>query len=91
VCHLEDALGLSQPKVSRYLGILRLTGVVQHRREGSWVYYALARQADQDCEQQLSTLVKTFGKRAVLQQDLETTSCSSARATRLAASWRNRS
>jgi ArsR family transcriptional regulator, arsenate/arsenite/antimonite-responsive transcriptional repressor len=71
VCHLEEALGVSQPKVSRHLGILRLTGVVQHRREGSWVYYALARQADEDCEQQLRTLVKTFGRRAVLRRDLE--------------------
>jgi ArsR family transcriptional regulator len=71
VCHLEEALGLSQPKVSRHLGILRLTGVVQRRREGSWVYYALARQADQDCQQQLHTLVKIFAKRAVLRRDLE--------------------
>ncbi len=42
VCHLEEALRLSQPKVSRHLAILRMTGVVEHRREGSWVYYGLA-------------------------------------------------
>jgi ArsR family transcriptional regulator len=71
VCHLEEALGLSQPKVSRHLGILRMTGVVQHRRAGSWVYYALARQADRDCEQQLRALVKSFGKRDVLRRDLD--------------------
>ena len=71
VCHLEDALRLSQPKVSRHLGILRMTGLVEHRREGSWVYYKLAPQEDRDCEQQLRTLVKTFAKRAVLRNDLE--------------------
>jgi len=71
VCHLEDALGLSQPHVSRHLGILRMAGVVEHRREGSWVYYRVAPQGDADCEQQLRTLVRTFGKRAVLRKDLE--------------------
>lgn len=71
VCHLEEALHLSQPKVSRHLAILRLTGVVEHRREGSWVYYGLAAQADPDCEQQLKTLMRTFSKRSVLRKDLE--------------------
>ena len=71
VCHLEEALGLSQPKVSRHLAILRMTGVVEHRREGSWVYYKLAPQADRDCDHQLRSLVKTFSKRAVLRRDLE--------------------
>lgn len=71
VCHLEDALRLSQPKVSRHLAILRMTGVVEHRREGSWVYYGLATQGDPDCEQQLRTLMQTFAKRSVLRKDLE--------------------
>ncbi len=71
VCHFEEALGLSQPNVSRHLGILRAAGVVEHRREGSWVYYSLAPQTDPDCEQQLKTLMRTFGKRAVLGKDLE--------------------
>jgi DNA-binding transcriptional ArsR family regulator len=46
VCHLEDALRISQPKVSRHLAILRAAGVVDHRREGTWVYYRLAPQAE---------------------------------------------
>ena len=71
VCHLEDALRLSQPKVSRHLAILRMTGVVEHRREGSWVYYSLAAQGDPDCEHQLKTLMRTFAKRSVLRKDLE--------------------
>jgi ArsR family transcriptional regulator, arsenate/arsenite/antimonite-responsive transcriptional repressor len=57
--------------VSRHLGILRLAGVVDHRREGSWVYYRLVAQADPECEQQLKTLIRTFSKRSVLRKDLE--------------------
>ena len=71
VCHLEEALRLSQPKVSRHLATLRAAGVVEDRRDGSWVYYRLVRQADTDCERQLRGLVKTFAKRAALRRDLE--------------------
>jgi ArsR family transcriptional regulator len=71
VCHLEEALRVSQPKVSRHLAILRAAGVVDHRRDGSWVYYRLAAQADAECERQLRSLVRTFAKRAIVRTDLE--------------------
>lgn len=71
VCHLEAALRLSQPNVSRHLAILRAASVVEHRREGSWVYYRLAAQDDLDCERQLSTLMRSFARRSVLKRDLD--------------------
>jgi ArsR family transcriptional regulator len=71
VCHLVDALRLSQPHVSRHLAILRAAGVVESRREGIWIYYRLAHQTDSDCERQLRALVRSFEKRAVLSRDLE--------------------
>ncbi|HZO08390.1 MAG TPA: metalloregulator ArsR/SmtB family transcription factor, partial [Myxococcota bacterium] len=37
VCHLHEALGLSQPNVSRHLAVLRGAGVVGDRRDGKWV------------------------------------------------------
>ena len=43
VCHLHEALGLSQPTVSRHLAYLRKHGLVIGRKEGLWVYYRLAR------------------------------------------------
>jgi len=71
VCHLEEALQLSQPKVSRHLATLRSAAVVEHRREGTWVYYRLIRQLDADCERQLRGLATTFARRSVLRKDLE--------------------
>lgn len=70
VCHLEEALRLSQPKVSRHLATLRSSGVVEHRRDGTWVYYRLSHQPDADCERQLRGLVRTFAKRGVVRRDL---------------------
>jgi len=41
VCHLVDALKIPQSTISRHLGVLRHAGLVQTRREGKWMYYAL--------------------------------------------------
>ena len=71
VCHLEDALKLSQPNVSRHLFILRAARVVESRRDGTWVYYGLTPQESPDCDRQLKTLIQSFAKRAVLRRDLE--------------------
>jgi ArsR family transcriptional regulator, arsenate/arsenite/antimonite-responsive transcriptional repressor len=43
VCHLHEALELSQPTVSRHLAYLRKNGLVATRKEGLWVYYRLAK------------------------------------------------
>lgn len=71
VCHLEEALRLSQPKVSRHLATLRAAGVVQSRRDGSWVYYRLIDQADGERERQLRGLMGTFSKRRSVERDLK--------------------
>ena len=41
VCHLQSALDLSQPKISRHLAELRKCGLLQDERRGKWVYYSL--------------------------------------------------
>jgi ArsR family transcriptional regulator len=69
VCHLEKALDLSQPNVSRQLGILRMAGVVDARREGTWVYYALAVQDHEAVATVLATLTETFGAERAIRAD----------------------
>lgn len=41
VCDLHGALGLSQPKVSRHLAVLREAGLVLARRDGVWMHYRI--------------------------------------------------
>ncbi len=41
VCELQQALQLSQPKVSRHLAELRKCGMLADERRGKWVYYRL--------------------------------------------------
>ncbi|QSX29634.1 MULTISPECIES: metalloregulator ArsR/SmtB family transcription factor [Shewanella] len=41
VCELTEALGLSQPKISRHLKLLREAGLLSDRRQGQWVFYRI--------------------------------------------------
>jgi Predicted transcriptional regulators len=36
-----DALGDSQPKISRHLAYLRNAGIVNTRRDGKWIHYSI--------------------------------------------------
>jgi ArsR family transcriptional regulator, arsenate/arsenite/antimonite-responsive transcriptional repressor len=69
VCHLEKALDISQPNTSRHLGILKAAGVVDSRREGTWVYYSITKQEHDAVQSMLSTLTKTFGAERTLRSD----------------------
>src|SRR4051812_47140910 len=42
VCDLVRVLAVPQPKVSRHLAYLKRAGLVTGRKEGLWMYYALA-------------------------------------------------
>lgn len=69
VCHIEKALELSQPNISRHLGILRMAGIVDARRDGTWVYYQLAKQENEAVQEMLATLTKTFGAERAIRTD----------------------
>lgn len=71
VCHVEAALGLTQSNASRHLGILRASGIVDSRRELSWVFYRLADQPDPDCKRQLRALVQSLAAHGQLHADVE--------------------
>jgi ArsR family transcriptional regulator len=71
VCHVEEALELPQPNVSRQFSVLRAAGVVDYRREGSWIYYRLAKQANPERQRLLRAVVQGFEKQDVLRRDVE--------------------
>ena len=69
VCHLESALGISQPNCSRQLGILKAAGIVDSRRDGTWVYYRITDQEHESVKNVLEVLAKTFGAERALRTD----------------------
>jgi len=43
VCELAEALETPQYTISRHLGIMRSAGLVEARREGTWMHYKLSK------------------------------------------------
>jgi len=48
VCELRQLLGLAQPTVSKHLKILEEAGLVDYRKEGSWIIYRLSMGEDSE-------------------------------------------
>ena len=70
VCHVQEALALTQPTASRHLSVLKAAGVVESRRVRNWTYHRLAYQADGHRRRQLRALVAAFADQAMLHRDV---------------------
>ena len=70
VCHIQNALGLTQPNASRHLGILRAAGLVTYERRDKWAYYRITSQSDPGCQRQLDRLLATFSDQPTLRRDI---------------------
>ena len=42
VCQITAILGLAPASASKHLSLLRMAGLLAHRKEGRWVYYRLS-------------------------------------------------
>lgn len=45
VCELADALQVTQSTLSNHLAKLRMFGIVETQRDGTWIYYFLKRES----------------------------------------------
>jgi ArsR family transcriptional regulator len=69
VCHLESALDLNQSTASRHLGILKAAGIVDSRRDGTWVYYSITEQDHATVGKALAVLTTSFGAERAIRAD----------------------
>jgi ArsR family transcriptional regulator len=56
VCHLQAVLGISQARVSQHLSYLRQRGMVESRREGTWMIYSLPAKPSPELSRHLACL-----------------------------------
>lgn len=72
VCQLMGVLQISQPLVSRHLSVLKSAGIVQSRREGKLMFYAISDQARAGGKSGLIQLVReSLTGDAVVERDLK--------------------
>lgn len=72
VCFFTEALGESQPKISRHLAYLRNAGVVEARREGKWMHYKIVEPDDDNAARILQDTLKWLASQDEMQKEYET-------------------
>ena len=60
VCQVVAVLGLRPSTVSKHLSILRQAGLVEDRKSGKWVYYALSQESVNPFNQTALALFKSW-------------------------------
>lgn len=60
VCQIEAVLGLKQSTVSKHLSVLKRAGLVEARRNGTWVFYSLSRRRNSDFDQAQLGLLRNW-------------------------------
>jgi ArsR family transcriptional regulator, arsenate/arsenite/antimonite-responsive transcriptional repressor len=71
VCHLQALLAEPQVKISKHLGYLRERGLVEARREGNWMIYALPARPPSELQANLACLQDCVRENPVFRRDLE--------------------
>jgi ArsR family transcriptional regulator len=69
VCFFVEALGLSQPKISRHLAYLRDAGLVEARREGKWMHYRVVSPPNEKASHLLNETLRCLQQDPEMQQD----------------------
>jgi ArsR family transcriptional regulator, arsenate/arsenite/antimonite-responsive transcriptional repressor len=62
VCQIVELLQLAPSTVSKHLSILRQAGLVEGRKEGRWMYYALPKKPDSLVRKSLRWITDSSGK-----------------------------
>jgi len=60
VCQIVAVLGLRPSTISKHLSILRQAGLVEDRKSGKWVYYALSQESVNVFNQTALALFKSW-------------------------------
>lgn len=69
VCHIASTLDVSQPNASQHLTVLRNAGVVDSRRQGSWIYYRMCNEQDPVRARILRAILEGFAELRVSVED----------------------
>ncbi|HUH06060.1 MAG TPA: metalloregulator ArsR/SmtB family transcription factor [Kofleriaceae bacterium] len=75
VCDVETILAVSQSKASRHLNYLKQAGIVEDRRDRTWVYYRLAREARPSLRAAVRELRKELADDETALADLDSAEC----------------
>lgn len=70
VCHFQDILHAPQVKISKHLAYLREHGMVETRREGSWMIYSLPKHSPPELTANMKCLQDCCREIRIFKEDL---------------------
>lgn len=71
VCFFTEALGESQPKVSRHLAYLRNAKIVSARRDGKWMHYSIEMPSNPFARKVLQNTLEWLASQDDMREDLK--------------------
>jgi len=71
VCFFVEVLKTNQPKISRHLAYMRRAGIVDARRDGSWMHYRIVEPPDADAARVLEDVLAWLANDREMQRDRE--------------------
>jgi ArsR family transcriptional regulator len=71
VCFFVEILKTNQPKISRHLAYMRRAGIVDARRDGSWMHYRIVEPPDHDAARVLREVLGWLVSDSEMQRDRE--------------------
>jgi ArsR family transcriptional regulator len=71
VCFFVEILKTNQPKISRHLAYMRRAGIVDARRDGSWMHYRIIEPSDIDAARVLKATLGWLANDREMQTDRE--------------------
>ena len=70
VCHFQEILGEPQVKISKHLSYLRARGMVETKRDGNFIIYALPARQPRELERNLECLQECVQSDAQFKADI---------------------
>ena len=71
VCFFVEILKTNQPKISRHLAYMRRAGIVDARRDGSWMHYRVVEPSDPEAAKVLREVLAWLANDREMQHDRE--------------------
>ncbi|HON55442.1 MAG TPA: metalloregulator ArsR/SmtB family transcription factor [bacterium] len=70
VCDLENALKMSQPRISQHLLKLKNAGLINDKKVGKWKHYFLSKSAEKILKKNLVEIIVSLKTDKIIKNDL---------------------
>ncbi len=71
VCDLENALEMSQPRISQHLLKLKNAGLISDKKVGKWKHYYISKSAKKIMDKSITNLIYSIKSDKIIKKDIQ--------------------